>query len=410
MFNFLVTASEGAWNGEPYFIDRSRFLEYTDDDTRFTFQSLSDDAKLQLTTFPTLFAYEDMHDEPARVGWIKDIHTRGSAVRVTYELSPEFPPISQQALGELVWELEIGAYELSRTHWAVKRANLIDTLQKAGLVPEQKTAELQESIDLPPVSRRDVINAAHQLQSLGHAGFDRMLLEFGVEGLEASRGQGGLMARANALATFAFERPATTADGMPLSRAIVEYAAATAAKDRAAAPAPLQSIFAPTSAPASLSDARPAAAASPSPLPAERKPVRPRAFIGHGGSPLWRELKDFLEEKLSISVQEFNSVSVVGLSNKERLIELLNSIDVGFVVLTAEDEQADGKRHPRMNVVHEVGLLQGKLGFERAVILLEEGCEEFSNIHGVGQIRFPPKDIARSFESIRDFLIREGLG
>ena len=28
----------------------------------------------------------------------------------------------------------------------------------------------------------------------------------------------------------------------------------------------------------------------------------------------------------------------------------------------------------RMNVIHEVGLFQGRLGFERAIVLLEEGC------------------------------------
>jgi predicted nucleotide-binding protein len=39
-----------------------------------------------------------------------------------------------------------------------------------------------------------------------------------------------------------------------------------------------------------------------------------------------------------------------------------------------------------MNVIHEAGLFQGRLGFERAIILLEDGCEEFSNIQGYGQI------------------------
>ena len=38
--------------------------------------------------------------------------------------------------------------------------------------------------------------------------------------------------------------------------------------------------------------------------------------------------------------------------------------------------------------MHEAGLFQGRLGFTRAIIMLEEGCEEFSNIEGLGQIRF----------------------
>src|SRR5947207_4522834 len=57
-----------------------------------------------------------------------------------------------------------------------------------------------------------------------------------------------------------------------------------------------------------------------------------------------------------------------------------------FLVMTGEDEQPDGKLRARENVIHEAGLFQGKLGFERAIVLLEDECEEFSNIHGLNQI------------------------
>jgi predicted nucleotide-binding protein len=43
----------------------------------------------------------------------------------------------------------------------------------------------------------------------------------------------------------------------------------------------------------------------------------------------------------------------------------------------------------RMNMIHEVGLYQGRLGFTRAIVMLEEGCNESSNTAGLGQIRFP---------------------
>lgn len=62
-----------------------------------------------------------------------------------------------------------------------------------------------------------------------------------------------------------------------------------------------------------------------------------------------------------------------------------------------------------LNVVHEAGLFQGRLGFTKAIVLLEEGCEEFSNIQGLGQIRFPKGNIAPAFEEIRRVLEREGL-
>jgi predicted nucleotide-binding protein len=63
----------------------------------------------------------------------------------------------------------------------------------------------------------------------------------------------------------------------------------------------------------------------------------------------------------------------------------------------------------RANVIHEVGLFQGRLGWTKAIVLLEEGCEDFSNIEGVGQIRYPKMNIKAAFEEIRQILRREGV-
>jgi hypothetical protein len=132
-------------------------------------------------------------------------------------------------------------------------------------------------------------------------------------------------------------------------------------------------------------------------------------FLGHGRSPVWRELKDFIENRLHLPVDEFNSVPVAGMTTTARLSELLDATAFAFLIMTAEDEQIDGKMRARENVVHEVGLFQGRLGFTRAIVLLEEGCEEFSDIHGLGQIRFPKGSISAKFEDIRAVLEREGL-
>lgn len=132
-------------------------------------------------------------------------------------------------------------------------------------------------------------------------------------------------------------------------------------------------------------------------------------FIGHGRSPIWRELSAFIEKRIGLPVDEFNSVPVAGISTTARLSELLDAAAFAFLIMTAEDEQSDGTLRARENVVHEVGLFQGRLGFTRAIVLLEEGCQEFSNIHGVGQLRFPRGNISAKFEDIRAVLEREGL-
>ena len=137
--------------------------------------------------------------------------------------------------------------------------------------------------------------------------------------------------------------------------------------------------------------------------------VGTNVFIGHGHSPIWLELKDFIEDRLHLPVDEFNRVPVAGVPNITRLSEMMDAAAIALLVLTGEDEQPDGQLRARMKVVHEAGLFQGRLGFTRAIVLLEEGCEEFSNIAGLGQIRFPCGNIRAAFEEIREVLEREGL-
>jgi len=119
----------------------------------------------------------------------------------------------------------------------------------------------------------------------------------------------------------------------------------------------------------------------------EQVSSRPRSsgdkvFIGHGRSPAWRELKDFLADRLGLPWHEFNREPPAGLYTVERLEQMLNDAGFALLVMTAEDEQPDGKVRARENVVHEAGLFQGRLGFKRAIILLEDGCEAFSNVYG----------------------------
>lgn len=132
-------------------------------------------------------------------------------------------------------------------------------------------------------------------------------------------------------------------------------------------------------------------------------------FIGHGRSGAWRGLKDFLQDRLGLRWDEFNREAVAGFATKERLEAMLDNASFAFLVMTAEDEKADGSMQARANVIHEVGLFQGRLGFERAIVLLEEGCSEFSNIVGLGQIRFPRDNILANSEDIRRVLEREKI-
>jgi len=137
--------------------------------------------------------------------------------------------------------------------------------------------------------------------------------------------------------------------------------------------------------------------------------VGTNVFIGHGRSKEWKDLKDFINDRMRLPWDEFNRIPVAGIPNTVRLSTMLDAAEIAFLVLTAEDERADGKLQARMNVIHEAGLFQGRLGFTRAIIMLEEGCDEFSNIAGLGQIRFPKNDIKAAFHDVQLILEREGL-
>lgn len=179
--------------------------------------------------------------------------------------------------------------------------------------------------------------------------------------------------------------------------------------------AEMRAIEAPYTCAAALSDNAKAAAAhlhrravSSSPMLVATQPGT-RIFIGHGQSPQWRELKEFLQDRLGLEADEFNRVPVAGTSTTARLSQMLDGAAFACLIMTAEDEQADGSKTARANVIHEVGLFQGRLGFEKAIVLLEEGCEEFSNITGLSQLRYPSNRISAIYEDLRQVLEREGL-
>ena len=137
---------------------------------------------------------------------------------------------------------------------------------------------------------------------------------------------------------------------------------------------------------------------------------RPRRIvIGHGRSKQWLVLKEFLTDKLQIACDEFNSISPAGIATTERLSQMRSASSFAFLVLTAEDEHEDGSLHARENVIQEVGFFQAAYGFNRAISVVEETCAEFSNIAGLGQIRFPKDNIMAKSQDIRDVLEREGL-
>jgi predicted nucleotide-binding protein len=123
------------------------------------------------------------------------------------------------------------------------------------------------------------------------------------------------------------------------------------------------------------------------PIPA--KPGKKlRVFIGHGRSADWRDLKDHLSDKHEVEVEAYETGSRAGHTIRDVLEDMMDASSLSILIHTPEDELADGTFNSRPNVIHETGLFQGRLGFSRAIVLLKDGTNEFSNLAGIQQIRY----------------------
>lgn len=135
--------------------------------------------------------------------------------------------------------------------------------------------------------------------------------------------------------------------------------------------------------------------------------LHPCIFIGHGQSQLWARLKIFLEDELHLVTITYEKEPHAGESIIPILERFLDQSTFAILVFTAEDDTTEGTKRARQNVVHEAGLFQGRLGFNKVVLLLQSGVEEFTNIGGLQHIPFQKEHIDQTFYELQRVLKRE---
>lgn len=133
----------------------------------------------------------------------------------------------------------------------------------------------------------------------------------------------------------------------------------------------------------------------------------PVVFIGHGRSPAWKDLRDHLRDQHDYRVESYESGARAGHSIRDILESMAQKSSFALLVMTGEDLQDSGALRARQNVIHEAGIFQGRLGFSRAIILLEEGVEQFSNVQGVQYIAFAKDRIRETYGDVLATLRRE---
>lgn len=147
-------------------------------------------------------------------------------------------------------------------------------------------------------------------------------------------------------------------------------------------------------------------------LDAERRTrLQPKGvFIAHGANSEWLAVQRFIEERFNLPVYSFESSSWGGRQVTDALANYLEKCSFAICVLTAEDFTGDGRKLARQNVVHEVGLFQGRHGFDRVMVLAEEGCNFVPQATNPYTISFPHNGINQTFYRLAEMIRSQGFG
>ena len=113
-----------------------------------------------------------------------------------------------------------------------------------------------------------------------------------------------------------------------------------------------------------------------------------RVFVGHGNDHQWRILRDQLQDHHGFEIEAFEGKPRAGQTIRDVIEDMAINSTAAVLVLVKSDSLTDGTFTGRQNVVHELGYFQAKLGWDKAILVVEEGVTVPSNLDGTQQVRF----------------------
>ncbi|MEM7323748.1 MAG: TIR domain-containing protein [Actinomycetota bacterium] len=122
-----------------------------------------------------------------------------------------------------------------------------------------------------------------------------------------------------------------------------------------------------------------------------RQTKSPKILIGRSGNgrPLDPLINALREQGYHVTEQESSAVGAH--SNGRSATDLLNQVDMAFLVVRERDGlETGGAVRPFQQLLREAGVMQGKMGMNRVVLLVENTVDGLSADSGVSYIRFPP--------------------
>jgi hypothetical protein len=127
-----------------------------------------------------------------------------------------------------------------------------------------------------------------------------------------------------------------------------------------------------------------------------------KVFISHGHNEVVKlKLRNFVKERLGFEPMVLAEQPDEGLTVIEKLEKHASGCVFALIVLTADDETADGGSRARQNVIHELGYCQGLLGRKKVLLLKQASVKLFSNISGLIYKEFEENHIESIYEDIR---------
>ena len=152
MYNLFVANKSEDWNGDPEILELDRCVrEYTDTDITKKYGDLSQAQIKEISRFPCIFAYEEVHRKDPKFGLISEIVKRQNRVKISYEIIDLKKFLTHIDLLEMHFELDIDitrGWEMSRTHWAIKNVNLPKELIVKGIILPQWITRDSKAVDI----------------------------------------------------------------------------------------------------------------------------------------------------------------------------------------------------------------------------------------------------------------------
>ena len=124
MFNLLVSGS--GWAEDRDTVPSGRAFEYTDESLVARFKPKGKFDFAAVIQLPALFMEESSlaKNQVARVGRILSAKENGREIVLEYVYDQTIPPLINATIESFSQELDLGEWEFTRTHWAIKDVDL----------------------------------------------------------------------------------------------------------------------------------------------------------------------------------------------------------------------------------------------------------------------------------------------